>query len=430
MGIRLLQSYSEFLALKHSWESVYSLDDEAHYFVSWQWLSDLYEQNGESICILAFENGDGSDSPNYTAFLPLRQQLRLSESKGELYNSYCMGGNNWADYTGVVCLPELEHVAIPAFSKFLRKMYWRRLHLKSIWMSARRLQLLLSAFDRDTFSVSDKNSTDNNGETDLDKAPRLNLPISYGKYLTDCLSSNTRQKIRRFQRQVDANPDLQIQISSPEKYAQNLEYFEKYWIDRWAATKGDRVHDLARTYSSFMRKALHSGDMFMPVLLSNGVPVSMIACYVDKYRESVLFFVCAREGAFNQLPSGLLLHATAIEWAISHGYRNYDFLRGDEQYKYSLGASNQQIRNVVVTAHKIHINAEFLDGGGVESALSLVLQFQMKGKRSTVSRLYRQMLESWPNEVSVLKQYRSWLSSIGDEDHSTLISAHLSMVDG
>ncbi|MFT6304783.1 MAG: hypothetical protein ACJAY2_003987 [Pseudomonadales bacterium] len=427
MGIRLLQSHSDFLALKQSWEAVYRCDEEAHYFVSWQWLSSFYEQDSESICILAFENDSDSNPPIYGAFLPLKLQLRLSANKGELYNSYCMGGNNWADYTGIVCLPELERVAIPAFSKFLRKMLWRRLHLKSICMSDRRLQLLLGAFKNDDYKIGDEQSTDNGGATNLDKAPGINLPKSYDEYLTHHVSSNTRQKIRRFQRKVDADPGLQIQVSPPENYEHYLEYFEKYWSERWATAKGDRVNDLASKYSEFIRNALQAGDMFMPVLLNNNIPVSMLACYVDRCRKSVLFFVGARDAEFDKLASGLVLHATAIEWAIGQGYRYYDFLRGDESYKYTLGARDQLIRNVVVTAYKIKIDAEFLDGQGIESALALVSRFQITGSRSSVSQLYRQMLESWPNDFRVLRQYSSWLSSMGYDNHSAFITTYLNV---
>jgi CelD/BcsL family acetyltransferase involved in cellulose biosynthesis len=43
------------------------------------------------------------------------------------------------------------------------------------------------------------------------------------------------------------------------------------------------------------------------------------------------------------LSVGLVSKALVLRWAIENGMSGLDFLRGDEPYKYDLGARDQQI---------------------------------------------------------------------------------------
>ena len=40
--------------------------------------------------------------------------------------------------------------------------------------------------------------------------------------------------------------------------------------------------------------------------------------------------------------------ALCLKWAIEHGKTGLDFLRGDEPYKYDLGATDQNIYRILV----------------------------------------------------------------------------------
>ena len=45
---------------------------------------------------------------------------------------------------------------------------------------------------------------------------------------------------------------------------------------------------------------------------------------------------------------GLLLKAQSIHWAIEQGKKKYDFLRGNERYKYDLGAKNLRLYRIEI----------------------------------------------------------------------------------
>jgi len=98
--VELIDSVEQFTILRDNWKEIYSLDKDAGYFLSWNWLSQLYELRDEGVFIFAVKL-PGVCS-RYCAFFPLRQEVRFSQSRQRFYNSYCMAGNYWADSTGLI----------------------------------------------------------------------------------------------------------------------------------------------------------------------------------------------------------------------------------------------------------------------------------------------------------------------------------------
>ena len=51
---------------------------------------------------------------------------------------------------------------------------------------------------------------------------------------------------------------------------------------------------------------------------------------------------------FSSFSVGLVSKAMCLQWAIEHGKSSVDFLRGNEAYKYDLGARDQQVHRLLV----------------------------------------------------------------------------------
>jgi len=52
---------------------------------------------------------------------------------------------------------------------------------------------------------------------------------------------------------------------------------------------------------------------------------------------------------YSQLSPGIVLLAYNIQHAIKSGYKYYDFLRGDESYKYRMGGRDTTVLNIRAT---------------------------------------------------------------------------------
>jgi len=144
----------------------------------------------------------------------------------------------------------------------------------------------------------------------------------------------------------------------------------------------------------------------------------MLAQYVDANKKTLLFFASARNPAVNELPVGLLLHASSIRWAIEQGMQVYDLLRGDESYKYSLGATDTTIASTVIFRKQPGVTPRLLDNSCIDEALRLVRRMHRSHTKKQLNQLYAQLLESWPGSMPVLAQYANWLEGSGQRTHA------------
>ena len=77
----------------------------------------------------------------------------------------------------------------------------------------------------------------------------------------------------------------------------------------------------------------------------DGVKVATYLSF-DYNRKRLVFNSGLETEGFQALSAGIVLAARIIEDAIQHGYMEFDFLRGDEKYKYQLGAKDTWIYHV------------------------------------------------------------------------------------
>ena len=426
MHIELIDSRLQFDALEDNWTAVYRQDPSANVFMSWRWQKQLYDRRAEPIVIIAARSGP--ESQRYVAFLPLRQRLLINRERYRFDLSYALAGNDWADQTGLLCAPDIEHEVIKAFTTALAQMHWQSLSFSDMSMTESRYAELTNQFSRLDYSVDERFRTDNDGQTRLDVAPCIVLPDTYAGYL-EKLSANTRQRLRRLGRSLEKSDDLTIGFSSDATHEKNLTWFVCYWRKRWLSSKGSRTELLAEKYRRILQQGLEDGNLVLLIMYQSDNPVAMIACYLDEVRKTVSFFVAARDLQFESIPSGLLLHDHMIQWAIANHYQRYHLLRGDEPYKYSLGGIDQPVYSIKVRRTNAVEQTRFLPIECRSEALRQLHESHARLGRRRTHRLYSQLIESWPNDTATLTQYKNWLIQIGDHDHASSIEDAISIAD-
>jgi CelD/BcsL family acetyltransferase involved in cellulose biosynthesis len=60
---------------------------------------------------------------------------------------------------------------------------------------------------------------------------------------------------------------------------------------------------------------------------------------------------------FSHLSPGIVVTARCIEHAISLGRSEFDFLRGDEVYKYRFGAQDTEVRRLLIARPGVSLQA-------------------------------------------------------------------------
>lgn len=412
--------------LRPAWDNVYEQDPDASHFLSWDWLNDLFVRRDEPVCILALRKAQSvtEQSGRYVAFLPLRLRVRLSKSGRHLRSGFAMAGNDWADHTGWLVSKEYETEAIRHFVATLRRMLWSSLEFENLAVNQDRLKLLEDALSSLEVDVKRRRPKDSDGSTRLDVSPFVALPSSVDEWLAQ-LKPASRKQLQKHRSMLDRSEGQIIEFSTLAMRDSDLDTFSQLWTACWERLKQDRAPRLAQQYTTMIRQGLEAGTLRLLCFRVQGATTAMIACYVDSVRADVLFFVGAQDVASSVVPQDLLLHAAMIEWAINEGYQRYDLLRGDQNYKYALGARDRTLCSLLVSRRASKPYARLLPDAARPLALSVVEHARAKLSTDQVHGLYAQMLDSWPDDEITLTHYRDWLRIVDDHAHADDIEAHL-----
>ena len=235
MHISIIDALEGLEALQGDWEAIYDADPQAHFFLSWPWMSGWLDVETPPCFILAAKRHPSDRS--YIAFLPLRLRVGFDEAQG-FFNQLSFAGEGFCDYAGLLVRPEDEAEAVPAMARYIRqRMNWARLRMDNLMMSDERRQLFLSEFDKAAFTFEEINYFDAPSNIDHGVCPSIDLPGDWDAYL-ETLSANNRQKVRRLLRKVEASDTYRITLGGPETVERDLTVMLDFWRTKWAAKKG------------------------------------------------------------------------------------------------------------------------------------------------------------------------------------------------
>lgn len=177
--------------------------------------------------------------------------------------------------------------------------------------------------------------------------PIIPLPDSFEAYLEQIDSKQRRELNRKLRRAKGLDVELvQIQDEAELEEAVNLflELLQKSMYEKrdWL-TNGRRAlfHDTARA-------ALSGGYLQLLFTEVNGEKASTLFNF--NYDGRVWVYNSGLDpDSFSKMSLGVVISALAIEKGIEQGCTTFDFLRGDEEYKYRFGAEDSQIFRLTVT---------------------------------------------------------------------------------
>lgn len=176
--------------------------------------------------------------------------------------------------------------------------------------------------------------------------PRIPLNCSFEEYLTR-IDKKQRHEIRRKMRRaaesgrvrfyvVDKNADIE-----PE-----LEAFFHLMVQE--PNKALFLRDVMRDQMSRSIRAAHEyGYLWLGFLEVDGVKAA--ASLNFDYNNKLWGYNSGLSRDFMELSPGWVLLAHTIEWCCENGRYEFDFMRGDEEYKYRFGGVNRYVMRARVT---------------------------------------------------------------------------------
>lgn len=340
--VDVLDTFAAFEAMRPAWERLQQKDPDTTVFLSWEWLAQAFRMNPYRWSVLIARPTSSPDE--IACILPLKYRVHWSDSHNEFHSELEAGGRLlWSEYTGFICDPQFEDAALAAVAFELTQMPWSRLSMRYV-AQEKRARVFTAALEQAGLPVSWKDYKINDGETNNLICPATRLPEDFDSYLKTQVSSNTRQQYNRFRRRNLDNGDLHFTHATPDTFDQHLGVLMEFWRQKWADSKRPRQLKItAQSYVQVLTAALHTGNLFLPVLWQGERPLGALGHVLDPQIGTSHFVIAGRDTDAKEPFIGSALHFHSIEWAINEGYLCYDFCHGNEPYKYSYGVSETEV---------------------------------------------------------------------------------------
>jgi tetratricopeptide (TPR) repeat protein len=404
MKIEIIDQLEIFQALKNQWALVYEADRQAQFFLSWTWLFAQIkrcEKQHEMWFILAAKSS--TDPSEYVAFFPLKISI-YEYPEGGLYSKLSMAGVTDSEHIGFICLPDYEAEVTSAFASYLQKQEeWSVFEVRNIQKVEGRMNLLLKEFLGEDFDLKDHYHKSDFDQIDNNIIPYVSLPNEWEDYLQNILSTNTRQKIRRLLRKIESSQELYVTQVDADNLEHHIEILCKFWRTNWEGRK-DPEH--CQRFLEYVNLVLHHcfehQCLYLAVLWQGDRPLGAIANLMDFSHKTVLFFIGGRDDTIKDLPPGIILQAYAIQYAIQNGFKTYDFLMGNEAYKYSFGAQERQIKAVMVRRKVLSNQPPTLNPRTIPEAFQISAIYHRANRLTEAEQGYRQILAVQPQHPDAL----------------------------
>lgn len=344
--------WEDFDLLCAEWTDLEDRAAEDNIFLTWVWQHTWWSELGgdRPLRILAFrqEGRLVGIAPTY-----------LEQEEGRTCVRFG-GGLEVTDYLGFIVEAGLEQAVGCAFLAYWREWPGLTLDFHFLRPDSATLRTLKTAAETMNLEYV---------EEEEEVSPRILLPGDWDAYLAS-LDKDRRHELRRKRRRLQEAGAWTVRETGADDLDRHLSLF--FDLHR----KSSRAKDdflVGRVESFFRHIARHLHERgwlalrlmeFAPrepgfpppgpgasgapeaEIQPEGRPVAAVLGFV--YRGRLLLYNSGYDPAFNRLSAGFVLMSEQVRLSIEQGLQEVDFLRGNERYKYDLGARDVPLHHLRV----------------------------------------------------------------------------------
>ncbi len=329
MKIRVYRQFD--VSLREKWEYLEQQIETQNIYFSFLWASTWWEVFGKNFqpFIIVLEDGDA-----VRGIAP----LMLSRPKGipfSMARNLNFIGTGLSDYHDFLLAPGFEKEVVKDIILYLHDQFnsWSLMRLRHFPEDSKTPALLRS-------SLKELGFEDDFSWIQRPTVPCPFIPLhsnweSYYGSVSKNLRSDVNRKLNKLKRTFQFEFE-KVEPRSQKEYESYLDAFIAINRKRWEQKKGRNIFSFEspehqRFYRAVTDRFSQKGWTLFYVLRLNGRPVAYIYCF--KYHGKIYHWNTAFEPEYFGYSIGKVLHRLAIENAFRSGYREFDFMRGDEEYK-------------------------------------------------------------------------------------------------
>jgi CelD/BcsL family acetyltransferase involved in cellulose biosynthesis len=337
MQIDTFTSADVFTTLQPEWNTFLKQSPSDTLFLTWEFQKTWWDHFGDGCELRLLTARD--EAGRLAGIAPL--YLERDESGRELLR--LIGGVEVADYLDFITPADENGELLAAFVDALNAMPdWQMLDLRNIPAASRtRAQLAALAAPR---GLTHREQVE-------EVCPIIRLGDTFDAYL-ESLDKKQRHEIRRKVRKAYAEAEIKWYVVDAER---PLEDAVETFVDLHQRSKLNKDEFMTPQMMAFFRdlarRTFDAGWLELAFIEVNGRPA---ATYFDfAYNSATL---CYNSGydpqAYAALSPGIVLLAHLIEHAVTERRACFDFLQGNETYKYRMGAQDTQVYMIGVERAK------------------------------------------------------------------------------
>lgn len=332
-----------FGALKPEWNDLLHRSCCDNLFLTWEWLSTWWKHLGEGeLQLLGFRT---EEDGRLVGIAPLFH-TQTDDGKSVVY---LVGCRDVSDYLDLIVERGQEDAVYQALLGYLASEApaWDLVDFCNIPQDSLtfvRLRELAEARGYQTLVEVE------------DVCPIITLPATWDEYLMT-LDKKQRHEVRRKLRRAEGGADTRFTIVGPDH---DLEAEMTAFIDLHQKSTPEKDEFMDPKMQGFffdVAQVLQSQDWLQLAFVEMDGHKAATLLNFD-YGGDILVYNSGYDPAqFRHLSPGIIVTARCIEHAITLGRGKFDFLRGDEVYKYRFGAQDTEVRRLLIAKPGVPIEA-------------------------------------------------------------------------
>ena len=271
--------------------------------------------------------GSGIEGERLVGVVPLMQ---ADEREGRLSLA---GSPDVCDYATMVIAPGAEKEALEALLAALAEEGWQELALWGLPSDWPHLDCLRELGPARGYDV----------QVEMEAVcPRITLTPTWSSYLASLPKAERHELRRKLRRIAKEGGRLHFyHVDTASEVAEALPVFLHQLAESQEAKARFLNEAMARFFSRMAVALAEQGLLRLYFLELEGVRVASLMAFARG--DAIYLYNSGYDPRFSPLAVGLVSKAMCVQQAIDEGRRFLDFLRGDERYKYELGAKDREV---------------------------------------------------------------------------------------
>ena len=360
MKVEIYKDTAGFDALREEWNPLLQRSATNTLFLTWEWQKAWWDAfaAGKSLYLVAMRDQEGA----LVGIAPLFHQESLVDpavplpaisverpvavAGGERQRTvHFVGGTEVSDYLDIVAPaernPEVGAALLDALeTRFLQEtgFLWHLLDLRCLPSASPTIASVTELARARGWQVRQARE---------DVCPVLELPATWDEYLANTLNKKQRHELRRKTRRAEESARVDWHWVSADDFELGLGTF--FQLHKASHPDKDAFMDeqMQSFFRAVTRAALDKGWLRLSVLRFNGQPVASYLCF-DYGGDRLVYNSGFDLSAYADLGPGIVAVGYLIDDAIQHGIKRFDFLQGNERYKYEFGAVDTEVLRLIV----------------------------------------------------------------------------------